>query len=169
MDHGGSAVVIDLSDSPQNDLGRHAVWNEADILTDDADVAGIDLPCNTWSRARRAPPWSRMPKPLRKEGMRIYGLPELSFPDQERVNKANVMLIRAVKTIRRSLKRGGKGYLENPLLSLIWTTPEIQRLLKDPRVHFIKLDMCQYNCAWKKPRWLTGLWSFAKMFFALRW
>lgn len=158
---GGCACVVDLSDSPSNDLGKHSVWNEIDRIASSADVVGIDLPCNTWSRARRAPAWSRTPKPLRQLGEHIYGLDNVTLVDSQKVESANVMLKRSVRVIRRSLKRNGKGYLENPWLSMVWHTPEIQRLLKDPRVHLVRLDACQYDCAWKKP---TGLlmWGVSK-------
>jgi hypothetical protein len=49
------------------------------------------LPCNTWSRARRAPWWSRMPKPLRKPGSDLFGLPDLVPKDAQKVFRANRM------------------------------------------------------------------------------
>lgn len=152
--HGGEAVVVDLDDSPSNDLGIHPTWNEIDKILHMVDIVGIDLPCNTWSRARRAPWWSRMPKPLRKPGNFIFGLPGLSFNDAAKVTQANISFRRAIRIIRRCLKTGKRGYLENPWPSMVWTTPEIQRLLRDSRVHLVKADMCQYDCAWKKP---TGI------------
>ena len=159
-ERGGESLVIDFQDSPQNDLGKRASWNEIDKILDYADVLGIDLPCNTWSRARRAPAWSRVPKPLRATGEHIFGLPSLSASDKHKVTSTNVMFRRAIRCIHRSLKRGKTGYLENPWTSLVWSTPEIQRLLTDPRVHLYCLHLCQYGSPWKKP---TGLlmWNAA--------
>ena len=155
---GGTAAVIDLADSSQNDLGKHSCWNDVDKNLHAFDVVGIDMPCNTWSRARRAPWWSRMPKPLRKAGEYIFGLPWLSELERIKVNKANIMLKRAVKVIRKCLKLGKSGYLENPMSSMIWQTPQIQRLLRDSRVKLCPLEMCMYNTQWKKPTFIL-LWN----------
>jgi len=164
---GGTAAVIDLADSSQNDLGKHSCWNDVDKNLHAFDVVGIDMPCNTWSRARRAPWWSRMPKPLRKAGEYIFGLPWLSELDRIKVNKANIMLKRAVKVIRKCLKLGKSGYLENPMSSMIWQTPQIQRLLRDSRVKLCPLEMCMYNTQWKKPTFIL-LWNAPATNF-LRW
>ena len=159
---GGRGFVIDLSDSPENDLGLHSKWNPILKHIDDFDFFGIDLPCNTWSRARRAPPWSQMPKPLRKPGTFIYGLPiylHRIFKKSARQYHAE----RSVQLIRKCLRRGKAGYLENPRSSMLWKTPEIQRLLCDSRVQLIYLDMCQYGTQWKKPTtllWCGGVGHF---------
>ena len=148
---GGRGFVIDLCHSSKNDLGLHSKWNPVLKHVDDFDIFGIDLPCNTWSRARRAPPWSRLPKPLRKPGCFIFGMPNLSAQDFEKVRKANTMLKRSVQLIRKCLRLGKTGYLENPRSSMLWKTPDIQRLLCDSRVQLIHFDMCQYGTQWKKP------------------
>ena len=149
--NGGLAAVVDFSFSPQNDLGKHSNWNDIDRNIAFFDALGIDIPCNTWSRARRAPWWSKMPKPIRALGAHIYGLPGLAEKDFKKVTSANVMLQRAAKVIRKCLRLGLVGYLENPASSMIWQTPEILRLLKDSRVQLIRLDMCMYHTQWKKP------------------
>lgn len=151
---GGVGYVVDLADSEKNDLGKPSKWNSLCARMDDFDLVGIDLPCNTWSRARRAPWWSRLPKPLRKTGQHIFGLPWLSPQDESKVLKANVMLRGAYKMIKKCLKAGKAGFLENPKNSMVWHTPQIQKLLQDPRVQLVFCDMCQYGTQWKKP---TGL------------
>ena len=85
-ERGGESLVIDFPDSPLNDLGKHASWNEIDKIFNYVDVLGIDL-----LRARRAPAWSRMPKPLKAIGKHIFGLPSLSANDKYKVTSANVM------------------------------------------------------------------------------
>lgn len=159
--NGGVAAVVDVSFSPLNDLGKHCNWNDIDRNISFFDAIGIDIPCNTWSRARRAPWWSRMPKPIRSVGTYIYGLPNLSEKDCSKVIAANVMLRRGVKVIRRCLRLGLAGYLENPASSMIWQTPEILHLLKDSRVQLIRLDMCMYHTQWKKPTKLL-VWNVSK-------
>lgn len=148
---GGNAFVVDICDSPKNDLGLHSRWNRLLSKIQLFDFVGVDLPCNTWSRARRAPWWSKLPKPLRQEGEYIMGLSSLSASDQDKVSRANVMLQRSVQLIRKCLRLGIPGYLENPRNSLVWKTPCMQRLLKHRHVQLIVCDMCQYGTQWRKP------------------
>jgi hypothetical protein len=157
-DLGGIAFLFDLSDSTGNDLSKHSAWNTVERNLKLFHVVGIDLPCNTWSRARRAPWWSRMPKPLRSTQGFIMGLPGLSATDFAKVKQANVMFLRAVRLIKRCLKSNIAGYLENPANSMLWDTPQIQRLLTDSRVHLCVTDMCMYGTAWRKPTKLL-LWN----------
>ena len=129
----------------------HAVLRDLDYF----DAVGGDLPCNTWSRARRAPKHSRLPGPLRGEtDIEVMGLPGLSDKDQSKVENANRMLFGAMKVIRRCTRKGIPGYLEHPLTSRLWKTPCMKRLLRSPNVRFVKADQCQYGAAWRKP---TGL------------
>lgn len=148
--HGGEATVLDFAHSPKNDLSKHRVWNKILQVLAIFHIVGIDLPCNTWSRARRAPPWSRMPKPLRSSD-EPFGLSTLQGKDAEKVRLANIMFYGAMRVIRRCLKQGIAGYLENPASSRLWDTPQIKKLLSDSRCQLITLDMCQYGCQWKKP------------------
>lgn len=148
--HGGEATVLDFAHSPKNDLSKHRVWNKILQVLAIFHIVGIDLPCNTWSRARRAPPWSRMPKPLRSSA-EPFGLSTLQGKDAEKVRLANIMFYGAMRVIRRCLKQGIAGYLENPASSRLWDTPQIKKLLSDSRCKLITLDMCQYGCQWKKP------------------
>ena len=157
-DLGGIAFLFDLSDSTGNDLSKHSAWNTVERNLKLFHVVGIDLPCNTWSRARRAPWWSRMPKPLRSTQGFIMGLPGLSATDFAKVKQANVMFLRAVRLIKRCLKSNIAGYLEYSANSMLWDTPQIQRLLTDSRVHLCVTDMCMYGTAWRKPTKLL-LWN----------
>ena len=148
--HGGLAAVVDFEDYSCNDLSKHSAWNSVLSDLDTVDVLGIDLPCNTFSRARRAPPWSKLPKPLRSQE-HIFGLPNLNSSDFARVSRANTMLHGAIRCIRRCLKRNIPGFLENPSNSWVWQVPAIQRLIRHPAVHLIRVDQCQYNQQWRKP------------------
>ena len=76
---GGVAAVVDTTHSSRNDLSKMSSWNAVLKVVNYFDAVGIDLPCNTWSRARRAPKHSRLPGPLRGDSDNdIMGLPELS-------------------------------------------------------------------------------------------
>lgn len=153
--HGGDAILIDFASSKQNDLGRPSRWQDVLSLAAFATIVGIDLPCNTWSRARRAPWWSKMPSPLRGDNPSdIFGLSGLKKSDFGKVQAANHMVRGALRLIRFCLKKGIPGYLENPLTSRLWKVPAIQQLLAQRKAFFIRADMCQYNTQWRKP---TGL------------
>ena len=65
--NGGFSILVDFASSPKNDLSRASRWKDVEELVELSDFVGIDLPCNTWSRARRAPWWSRMPSALRDD------------------------------------------------------------------------------------------------------
>ena len=92
-------------------------------------------------------------------------MPKNSFcVDFLKVRKANVMFRRAVRVIRRRLRIHVAGYLENPANSILWDTPEIQRLLQDSRVHLCTADMCMYGTAWKKPTKIL-FWNVAAPIF----
>ena len=152
---GGQSAVIDLIHSASNDLSKSKHWNSVCSKVHFFSLVGIDIPCNTWSCARRAPRGSRMPQPLRGDSEEhIMGLPGLLPTDREKVLKANRMLYGARKLVKKCLKLGIPGYLENPLTSRIWKSKIVKRLLQDPRVHFIKTHMCMYGTQWRKA---TGL------------
>ena len=149
---GGKAFVIDIADGFENDLSKPARWNLLVSQVHSFDCIGIDLPCDTWSRARRAPKHSRFPHPLRGEDPEsVLGLPGLKKSDAEKVMRANQMMWGACKLIRRAFRCGVCGYLENPLSSRLWKAPCIRRLLQDHRIFEVKLDFCQYGTQWKKP------------------
>lgn len=158
-DLGGLSLLVDLSHSLSNDLSKFSIWNQVFRALHFFDCVGVDLPCNTWSRARRAPPWSRMPKPLRSADF-LFGLPHLETADFLKVQAANRMFFASVRLIRRCLRLGTRGYLENPATSFVWDTPQIQRLLKHPKVQLVTVHMCMYGCQWKKPTKLL-LWNCA--------
>ena len=61
-----------------------------------------------------------MPRALRgNSGDELFGLPHLGAKDFQKVRDANHMLFGAVRTIKRCLKLGIPGYLENPQLTLV--------------------------------------------------
>lgn len=166
VERGGRAMILDLENSPMNDLSAPSKWRDVNRILHRFNMVGIDLPCNTWSRARRAPPNSRMPQPLRGDGDdAILGLPGLSEQSQIKVDKANACLFGAIRLIRRSLKLGIPGYLENPASSRLWQTPHVRRLLQHPQVFIVRCDMCMYDTQWRKP---TKILVWGVPLFAMR-
>jgi len=112
---------------------------------------GIDLPCSTWSRARRAPPGSKWPGPLRGDTPEeIWGRSDLSEKERNAVNIANKMTKLALACVRVSAVSGGSGYLENPASSRLWKLGVIQKLVEKGLAEVIVFDQCQYGTQWRK-------------------
>ena len=72
---GGVATVVDFARHSNNDIANSRVAEDVSLLIDTADVLGVDLPCCTWSRARRAPVHSSMPSAARSNQY-LMGLPD---------------------------------------------------------------------------------------------
>ena len=118
------------------------------------------MPPGAWTRARRAPPHSQMPKPLRGDSPEeLWGLEGLSYKDKTKVKAANNMVIGAFRVIRRALKLRIPGYLENPLTSRLWKLPQFQKWIDAGLGSFVTLDMCQYGTPWRKRTRTLRLWS----------
>ena len=124
---GGAAMVVDYEHSSTNDTSKFSVWNQTHAIIhlfqsiiDLFQYGGIGLPWNTSSRSRRAPPGSRIPQALRGDSeTEIFGLSKLKPSDFDKVQAAKRMYHGAIKLIRRCLKLGICGYLENPLTSRV--------------------------------------------------
>ena len=78
---------VDYAHNVKNDTCSSRVNADLFSLATGADL-GIDLPCNSWSLARRAPLWSSMPHRLRSPEF-LYGLPELEGRDLETARIGN--------------------------------------------------------------------------------
>ena len=150
--HGHNSLVLDIAHDEHNDLGRPRLANKIPEVLQHITHLGIDLPCQTWSRARRAPPGSSMPSALRGDTPdTIMGLPNLSAADQNKVRQANIQVSYALKYIRHCLRLGIPGYLENPLTSRLWKHKKILRLVQVGLCRFIDFHMCQFGTLWNKP------------------
>ena len=125
---GGVGIVVDKSYALENDLALFSSWNDVRKLARCASIVGIALPCSTWSRARRAPWWSKMPSPLRAPGRFIDGLPGINARNLAKTTTANCLLSQAVRLIRWCLQHNIPGYLQNPWTSMLWTHPLIVKL-----------------------------------------
>ena len=111
-------------------------------------MIGIDLPCCTWSRARRAPRESRFPSALRSQ-VSLMGLPHLNARDRSTIALHNNLYRHSMRYAKGSIVAGKSGYIENPRSSLLWRTRGVKRLLK-LGAYFLDLDMCQYGRQYKK-------------------
>jgi hypothetical protein len=77
-------------------------------------------------------------------------LPGVRPCDQRKLLSANQQLAFAILNIRKALDVGIPGYLENPLTSHVWKTPEVLQLLAEKKAWLAKLHMCQYGTTWTK-------------------
>ena len=160
-EQGGTSALVDRADSPENDLSKYSAMNDVLVHVHEFDMVGIDFPCNTWTRARRGKPGSGMPEPLRGAQMpELFGFAHIKGWDRIKVLEANRMLHGIYRIIRRCLTLNIPGYLENPMTSLIWRTPQIQKLLRRRHVHLIRADLCQYGVQWRKATSLL-VWNCA--------
>ena len=151
--HGMDGCIIDLDGNPANDVTNGLVQQDIDVLLDSGHVSilGIEVVCSSWSQARRAPRWSRMPHRLRTAGQFIMGLPGLSESEKLHVKLGNKMYRHAIRCIWKCIDKNIRGYLEQPATSLFWHTPGIKRLLRTGHAFLCTADMCQYGTQFKKP------------------
>ena len=149
--HGGVAESYEILRSAKEDLTMPSQRRSLFARVRDRRLRSlwIGITCASWSRARRAPAWSRMPHALRDDHEHIYGLPGLSERDQLRVNDGNDSLSFVAKLIRLCLRHDVMVVVENPGGSRLWIAPEMASLL--PRAasdHMV--DYCAFGTEWRK-------------------
>ena len=136
---GMDALLIDTAHSPQNNLANARVARTIDGILPLFDLLGIDLPCCTWSRARRAPRHSPFPSALRSNQF-IMGLPDLPERDRSTLALHNKLYRLSIRWAKGSLCAGKSGYIENPATSMLWKSKGVRRLIK-LGAYFFVLDM----------------------------
>ena len=123
----------------------------------------IGITCASWSRARRAPPGSRMPCALRDNGEFILGLPNLSEKDQVKVDDGNESLEFLCFLIDLCQKQSTMIVVENPCTSRLWIAPALATRMACC-ASSQNIAYCAFGEAWRKRtrlvawvRLLTGL------------
>ena len=149
--HGGVAESYEILRSAKEDLTlpsqRRALFSR--VRQGLVRSLWIGITCASWSRARRAPQWSRMPHALRDDDEHIYGLPGLSERDQLRVTDGNDSLFFVAKLIRLCLRHNVMVVVENPGSSRLWIAPEMASLI--PRAASDNMvDYCAFGTEWRK-------------------
>ena len=140
--------MIGLAKDPWNDLSNRAVAKQVAAVVSQFDVLGVDILCNTWSRARRAPVWSSMPSALR-DNSHLFGLPHLNDRGRNTIRKHNCMCRKCMEYATLSINAKRSGWIENPRTSMLWKTPGIKRLLRLGG-RFVDAHFCQYGTSYKK-------------------
>ncbi|CAK0840824.1 unnamed protein product, partial [Prorocentrum cordatum] len=68
------------------------------------------------------------------------------------------------RVVRACLDAGAQFVIENPRSSHLWSWPPLESLLRRAAAVRVKLDMCAFGAAWKKPTLLVGnLHGLARM------
>ena len=138
----------DINISPKCDLlNRHNVEDIIDgIKCGKIFYVHIGLPCQSWSRARRAD--GRGPGPLRDDGQFLMGLPNLSDKDRLKVTQGNRLMYNSVRILRACIQSDVLWSLENPMTSRVWKAKAVKGIAKHGIFH--RADFCQYGCSWRK-------------------
>ena len=144
---------VDIVPSPlvttPRDLVDYVVWRQIlEIL-----ALGVvfflhcGTPCNTFTSARKE---DGGPPPLRSESQPL-GLDNLSADNANLVFLGNLFLERSVEACFLVFSLGGDFLIENPLLSLLWLTPQLALLVRRTRAFHLDCDQCAFGTPWKKP------------------
>lgn len=143
-------VSVDFLQGPQFDLRRTAVYLELKGWLLSGLVWGIfaGTPCETFSRARRAPPGSSFPGPLRS-AQQPRGLAGLTGKDLRRIRDANAVSDRAAILLRIGYERGLVGGEENPASSILWLTKQRLQQAKLDNVEDFVVDHCAFGTPYR--------------------
>ena len=144
---GYRAEAWDIMFGEECDLTKVSTLNSIlhRISTGEIFYVHIGLPCNTWSRARRND--GRGPGPLRDDDNYLFGLPNLSSKDRQKVQQGNILLRRSIQIIRACQKHNVFWSFENPMTSRVWKVRALQQLRDS---HYVRADFCQWNLPWRK-------------------
>ena len=104
-------------------------------------------PCNTFTSARKH---DGGPPPLRSVAQPL-GLPDLSAENRDLVFLGNLFLFKTIEACVIVFDLGGNFSIENPLLSLMWQTPQISKLTAHTRALALDFDQCAFGAASVKP------------------
>ena len=110
---------------------------------------GSGTPCSSFSTARRAPSWSRMPHRIRSNE-HPTGLPGLSQSDGAIVANGNLLSRRASAILKAACVRGIPCYEENPKSSYLWSCHGRAARAGEPYARTALLDQCGFGGLSKK-------------------
>ena len=151
--HGWGTVALDISQGPEGDLTDPLVvevvcgWLSSGCVA----ICWLGTPCSSWSRARHD---------INGHGPRtrqsIYGVPNLSKADQERILLGNLTMRSSAKMINVARRSGTVCVLENPFSSLLFYAPPIARIA--PKASRLVVDFCRFGTRWRK-RTMLLVWN----------
>lgn len=145
--------MLDVAHDKVNDVATPLASQDIERALGSGRVLllGEELPCKTLSRARRAPPGSAMPGPLRgSSGPWLWGLPNLPPRDAAKVKQSNFQIRAFRRRVFYCIKHDITGYAENPRTSLLWKFPWIRNLERNHLIKLTHCEMCAYGTPWRK-------------------
>ena len=156
-DRGFACVAFDLAAGPQYDLTRRCVKGLIEEWLRTGRVLGVvcATPCGTWSAALRVKPMPDSGRSLRSRD-HIWGLPNLSAHERSKVKAGNATLRAAVRIVKACVAASAPAIVENPVGSLLFFAPPMQKLMGHPAADAISLDQCQFGTPWRKRTRLVG-------------
>ena len=140
---GYGVVCVDIRHGHTHDLCKHSHqniilgWIKSRVVC----AVWLGTPCASWSRARHDLDGGG---PRSKD--HIFGKPNLSPADAQRVAIGNNTLHFSLKVIHTSDHCAIPTVLENPASSMMWQVPALIRLKGKP----VLLDYCQFGERWRK-------------------
>ena len=148
---GGKAESFEILRSPLDDLRRGQQKRSlfARIRAGEVSAVWVGITCASWSRARRAPPESKMPSAIRDDDKYILGLPNLNAKDQAKVDDGNSSLDFLCALIKICLKHNVMIVVENPATSRLWIA-FFARIALEPTASLDNIDYCSFGMAWRK-------------------
>ena len=129
---GHAVIAIDIERGPHFDIRFEDVFQTIKGWITSRVAWGLwcGTPCEALSQARRAPPWSRMPRRLR-DAQHVRGLPELAASDRQLCNLSNMLADRAGRLQTLAYDYGLLGGEENPNSSWLWSFPFRKKLERE--------------------------------------
>ena len=142
---GHAAVIIDLSKGEEFDLLQGDVLALLIGWINSGQVMAIfcATPCEGYSRARRAPLWSRLPHALRTP-QQVHGLPNSSDADQKSLDRSNALGRAAALLLRSAIHRSIPAGEENPRDSFLWQQSHHVKLVSSSDGDYV-IDLCAFK------------------------
>ena len=140
---GGQRISVDRHQGSDHDvLGKSCQdWLTWLVKTRRVRSVMLAVPCETFSRARRG-------NAIVRSSEKTLGINNIDSKFITKVREANRIWFFTYKLIRLLNALEVPWCLENPLSSILWWTPQAQRLIKTSTC--ITVHYCQYGVAWKK-------------------
>ena len=159
--HGRAVVQADICHGAHFDLTNPKVMSTLElwIKTGIVEALVMGTPCESMSRARRAPAWSRMPHQLRAKD-HPAGLPSLSAADNQKVEMGNLLSRRAARLAQLALSHNVLGLEENPSGSFLWMLHGRPSRSADSRWHRQVFEQCMFGVKYRK-RTRIDSWLFS--------
>ena len=126
--HGFTVHAYDICWGSDGDILSPQVFAKilSAIKRQDFSVVHFGMPCESWSLARK---WDGGPPPLRDNDLFLYGRPNLTRHDREKVLRGNQLLKSTCHLALACMTFEIPGTIENPQTSRAWLTHEMHGLI----------------------------------------